>query len=758
MHLLREQFNDEVVTNVFHFGKPMKYRLLISLFTLFVCFSAEATHLVGGGFSYSHLSGDQYRMRLTIFFDDVNGSPQAMDQSFDCYIFDKESNQLMSTLFMPLVQSNQFVPYTNPPCASTSGVRTRILIYENDFSMSPDEYNNDKGYYVVWERCCRNASVTNIFQPGDAGQTFFMELPSVIHNGLPFLNNSPFFKPIRADYPCVGEPFALQFGAVDPDGDSLHYSLTVPLNGNSTSQVPTNIPPTPGPYSAINWLPGYGVNNAIPGSPPLQVNSQTGLLTCRPSTSGLFVFSVKCEEFRLGRKIGEIRREMQMLVKACVPNTPPKFTLRNPLTGLALGENDTLFFDVKNERVCSYVTARDAQLDQKIRFQVKTLEANVPNSLIRDTTVTFQSGVDSLVIPFCISPCLVTPENQVWKVKFFASDNGCSFSKSDSLTLYIVARFNPDSVKKPTVFTVSPVLDTTSVIQTDFLEIPIRANQTQNANLMVRSSLADADGVQIVADINGIILPSGSGKGLVDTHFYWPEICLIPEKQPIKLTVIVDANYCIQTVSDTLVIFLRILPKELTVGISAGLPVGPQISLKVSKSIEIPIQGTVTDSRLVSLSSFGSLKNLPKFRFPNASGNGKANSAFSFSTDCSTPGGLYSVLFKANSQFCGVNYSDSLAYTIRVIPDLDSLGNIPNLLTANNDDKNDGLSLDKILPQNNCIYTFDFVEIYNRWGNKVFYSIDRNFEWKPGAGQEGVYFYSLHFKERTFSSWLAVVR
>ncbi|HRH34627.1 MAG TPA: gliding motility-associated C-terminal domain-containing protein, partial [Catalimonadaceae bacterium] len=99
-----------------------------------------------------------------------------------------------------------------------------------------------------------------------------------------------------------------------------------------------------------------------------------------------------------------------------------------------------------------------------------------------------------------------------------------------------------------------------------------------------------------------------------------------------------------------------------------------------------------------------------------------------------------------------------LAYSIRVIPDVDTLGVIPNLLTSNGDGKNDFLSLEKILPFDNCFFNFDFVEIYNRWGKPVFNSSNRNFKWQPEADKDGIYFYALHFKEKSFTSWLAVVR
>ena len=42
--------------------------------------------------------------------------------------------------------------------------------------------------------------------------------------------------------------------------------------------------------------------------------SLDGFLTITPRDVGLYVFAVRCEEFRDGIKIGEVRRDFQMLV------------------------------------------------------------------------------------------------------------------------------------------------------------------------------------------------------------------------------------------------------------------------------------------------------------------------------------------------------------------------------------------------------------------------------------------------------------
>src|SRR6185295_17628749 len=119
--------------------------------------------------------------------------------------------------------------------------------------------------------------------------------------------------------------YYVDFAGIDDDNDSIVYSLTTPLNVNSLNSNNVS-PPTPAPYELVTWKPGYSLSNIIGGSPDLRI-SPSGLLTCTPVNQGLFVFAVKAEEFRNGQKIGETRRDFQMLVvNGCQPDQPPQIT------------------------------------------------------------------------------------------------------------------------------------------------------------------------------------------------------------------------------------------------------------------------------------------------------------------------------------------------------------------------------------------------------------------------------------------------
>lgn len=101
----------------------------------------------------------------------------------------------------------------------------------------------------------------------------------------------------------------------------------------------------------------------------------------------------------------------------------------------------------------------------------------------------------------------------------------------------------------------------------------------------------------------------------------------------------------------------------------------------------------------------------------------------------------YTVSFMATSSVCN---SDTVYETtsVHVDPPVGGLNPVPNVFTPNGDSKNDYFELDGI--PDPCYDTMN-VEIYNRWGQKVFESTDPEFKWdgKNRRGQEcadGIYY------------------
>ncbi len=79
---------------------------------------------------------------------------------------------------------------------------------------------------------------------------------------------------------------------------------------------------------------------------------------------------------------------------------------------------------------------------------------------------------------------------------------------------------------------------------------------------------------------------------------------------------------------------------------------------------------------------------------------------------------------------------------------------IPNVVTPNEDGNNDLFRLD---------FPFNKVEIYNRWGQKIFETKDNDAYWdgRTTAGKEvlnGTYFYVIKIKDETYKGYLELLR
>lgn len=76
---------------------------------------------------------------------------------------------------------------------------------------------------------------------------------------------------------------------------------------------------------------------------------------------------------------------------------------------------------------------------------------------------------------------------------------------------------------------------------------------------------------------------------------------------------------------------------------------------------------------------------------------------------------------------------------------------IPDIITPNNDDLNDAF----IILGNQQGSTLD---IYNRWGIKIYSSYDYNNSWDGGDAPDGTYYYVYTLNKAVYTGWVAIVR
>lgn len=293
---------------------------------LLVARASVASHIIGGDVSMQAVGNTPglFKIQLNQYWDELQIGDNR-DATIRLLVYSRTGPKLIEAINLPL---REVVPltYNNAACAEFLRLDVAQARYVDTVQFNPQRYDDAAGYYVVWERCCRIDNLDNVNSSvaSGVGMVFYLEFPPMVRQGKSFRNSSPAFKLAKGDYICINKPFTYDVSATDADGDRLVYKLVTPLTGYTTRTAPYSTNDTPrSSYPLVKWAQGHGLANIIPGSPPLSINTSTGQVSVRARRAGIFLFTVQCEEFRNGQRIGIVRRDMQLLVVDCTKNTPP---------------------------------------------------------------------------------------------------------------------------------------------------------------------------------------------------------------------------------------------------------------------------------------------------------------------------------------------------------------------------------------------------------------------------------------------------
>jgi gliding motility-associated-like protein len=286
---------------------------------LSVVVNSYARHIVGGEIRMQSTTvPNRFSFSLVQFWDENTLTSGNRDPSVELLFYRKRDNQLVQKISLPFV-STRSISYKNQACASFRSLKTVEGIYNAQITLKQSDYSDAGGYYIVWERCCRNDDINNIESPGSSGMVFYLEFPP-----LSIPNSTPEFSFPNGDYICKDQAFSMNVSANDTDGDELRYTLVTPMRGNTGRNNPIGDDYPKSGYPPVEWVSGISDQNMIPGTPSLVINNRSGIMTVTASQLGLYVFTVQCEEYRNGIRIGLTRRDFQLLVIECSQNSPPE--------------------------------------------------------------------------------------------------------------------------------------------------------------------------------------------------------------------------------------------------------------------------------------------------------------------------------------------------------------------------------------------------------------------------------------------------
>ncbi len=299
---------------------------------LLLAVNTYAAHIIGGVITYkclgytnndpnTHSRTYQFSMKI---YRDCQGNGAGFDSdpmgAFDASvtIFQEGSNTPLTTYLLDPPEVTDVDPNPGNSCVI---VPPFVCVEQGEYIFPIINLPIIEGsYFITYQRCCRNNTISNIFNPAASGATYTMELTAAAQAAC---NSSPVFDNFPPAVLCVGEAFTFNHVATDPDGDQLVYELCTPFLGGGTQGNfgPTGVAPNPDlppPYAGVNFIaPNYTALHPLGVNSGIAINPVTGILTGTPLTVGQFVVGICVSEYRNGVLLSTVRRDFQFNITTC---------------------------------------------------------------------------------------------------------------------------------------------------------------------------------------------------------------------------------------------------------------------------------------------------------------------------------------------------------------------------------------------------------------------------------------------------------
>lgn len=284
----------------------------------------KATHVMSAEITYKHIVNDSYSVTLKVYRDcngiQVSNSPIRI----------KSGCSLKSVYLNPVsVIDVTRIPAgcgINSRCSGSYKYGIEEHTFSGGFKLPNDTCCN---YTLSWEQCCRNSAITT----GAADQNYYIE--TKFNKCLAPYNSSPSFVDIPTFLIGVGANHNISNAAIDTiDNDLLTYELIKPFSASGTAISYS------GSFSPYRPLTFFGFPNAGLALPQgFHFDSLTANISFRPIIANqVTVMAQRVNEWRkingVYTKIGEVIRDVQVIIYKDSLNSAPEFIKSNPKIAL----------------------------------------------------------------------------------------------------------------------------------------------------------------------------------------------------------------------------------------------------------------------------------------------------------------------------------------------------------------------------------------------------------------------------------------
>ena len=318
-----------------------KLVLFVSIFCViaFSNFKASATHIMGADLSFKCLPNDTIEFTLTIYRDCLGITPSA---SYPIIIESQSGciSPTSCTVFQigAAIEVSPLCPSQISLSSCTVGIGGLPGVQQYKYSGKIQLPTDCPDYLFYWESCCRNDAITNIFDPGNTGT----RVEATWNKILAGCDDSPAFSALPVPYICLNQLINYNHGGYDPDGDSLVYSMVMPLSSSTATQV-------------FQYNAGFDQTYPLTTSTGnVNFNPATGQLTFTPVYNvppilEITCLAIKIEEYRNDTLIGTVMRDIQMVVLDCSNESP---VATAPVDTLIENMNGGTFTGINTIEVC----------------------------------------------------------------------------------------------------------------------------------------------------------------------------------------------------------------------------------------------------------------------------------------------------------------------------------------------------------------------------------------------------------------------
>jgi gliding motility-associated-like protein len=388
---------------------------------------SKGSHMVGGGFSYTYLSENRYLVQLDYYKDCSANAVDYPPGQLRIGIYRKKDNTLVQKFDLwpgPIVNVN----IISAECANAPINCVQKRIYSDTLSLDAALYDDSTGYYLSYEQCCRNFGIKNIQDPDKSGIAYYADFLPYTTQAINAKNSSPVLINEQNVYLCISEPFEANYAHFDPDGDSLVYRLIDPLVGstdpvfNNSNGITVN---NAKPYEAVQWATSYGFvnNNILDGNPDLSMDLHSGLLSVKPTQTGMYSFAYAIEEYRNGKLLAIYNREVQYHVIFCSIRNAPEINQISPIDTVLKADSST----------CLLFEAKDINLQDSLTVFIESLSSIIPLNAIE---LSIDSSIpNNIKFKICIKLACSAPTGTKESLRLIVRDNSCPSFLSDSLLL-----------------------------------------------------------------------------------------------------------------------------------------------------------------------------------------------------------------------------------------------------------------------------------------------------------------------------------